>query len=127
MDQYTTDHKTSFFLSQMCMAASVRSTTLAGRTRAETPKCEDDPQLCDQKWDPVRLSLTMILVAKCKTALFGIQYRGSCCLNRLRRESRRPEMALSSWGIPEIPLETVRDAHAVQCSEERTSSLLDQK
>ena len=33
-------------------------------------------------------------------------------------------MALKSWGIPEIPPEIVRVAHAVQCSEDITSSIL---
>jgi hypothetical protein len=74
-----------------------------------------------------RLIPTLIVVAKCTTPIFGIQYRGSCCLKRLRRESRRREIALSSWAIPEIAPETVRAAQAVQWSEERTSSIVDQK
>jgi hypothetical protein len=36
-------------------------------------------------------------------------------------------MALSSWGIPEIRSETVRAEQAVQWSEERTFSILNQK
>src|SRR5438067_13093660 len=51
-----------------------------------------------------------ILVAKYKTPLFLIQYRGRC---RLKRERRRREMALKPRGIPEIPPETVRAARAV--------------
>jgi transposase len=55
----------------------------------------------------------VILVAKCKTLLFLIQYQGRCCLTKLRRESRRPEMALKPRAIPEIPPQTVAAAHAV--------------
>jgi hypothetical protein len=45
----------------------------------------------------------------------------------VRRESRRPEMALKLWRIPEIPPETVRAAQAVPWREERTFSIVDQK
>ena len=33
-------------------------------------------------------------------------------------------MALKSWGIAEIPPESVRAAHAIQCSEDMTSAYL---